>query len=76
MKEKDWRWAKRNDWEALICPLHVAGTVIRNKETEFARDLLRLSQQPHFILRDFETVIDNIRGYVAEVSALRALAVW
>lgn len=42
------------------------GTVIKNKESEFARDLLMLSQQPQFILRDFETVIDNIRGYVAE----------
>ncbi|KAI0235900.1 Gamma-tubulin complex component 4 [Lamellibrachia satsuma] len=42
------------------------GSVIKNKETEFAKNLLQLSQQPQFNLRHFETVIDEIRSYVAE----------
>ena len=46
------------------------GSVIRDKENEFTKDLLLLSQQPQFILRDFETVIEKIRSYVAEVSLI------
>ena len=29
MKEKDWRWAKRNDWEALIA-VTVIPVIIRS----------------------------------------------
>ena len=51
----------------------IPGSVIKNKETEFAKNLLQLSQQPQFNLRHFETVIDEIRSYVAEVSLTNIL---
>lgn len=42
------------------------GSILRDKEDEFAREINRLSEQPVFELMAFEDVIDKIRLYVAE----------
>lgn len=43
------------------------GSILKNREEEFAKDLYNLSLEPDFNGMSFETLIDKIRTHVAEV---------
>lgn len=43
------------------------GSILKNKEEDFAKDLHELSQEEEFNAMAFESLIDKIRTHVAEV---------
>ncbi|XP_071167808.1 gamma-tubulin complex component 4-like [Mytilus edulis] len=45
---------------------HKKGSILKNHETEFAKDLYNLSLEPDFNNMSFEALIDKIRTHVAE----------
>ncbi|XP_070541864.1 gamma-tubulin complex component 4-like [Ptychodera flava] len=46
--------------------LRHTGSILKDREEEFAKELIRLQQEPVFSLMSFESVIDKIRACVAE----------
>lgn len=46
---------------------YISGSLLKDQEDEFARDMYSLSQLAVFDLTKFEEVIDKIRSCVAEV---------
>lgn len=54
------------DLKSMVFPLNV-GSILKNKEEDFAKDLHELSQEEEFNAMAFESLIDKIRTHVAEV---------
>ena len=49
--------------------LLIIGSILKNKEEEFAKDLHELSEEEEFNPMAFESLMDKIRTHVAEVGS-------